>query len=102
MLDQQYPALWQLLGGYLHQDWQDDYESPSAALRDFVSGEPSYVVDLPTEIEKVLNSTPDDAALEETLVDLGSGFLPSGAGQNPREWLRSLKDETQRLMQGQE
>jgi hypothetical protein len=102
MLKQQYPALWQFFGAYLHQDWREEYESPSAALRDFVSEDSGYAADLPTEIEQVLTSTADDVALEETLVDLGSFFLPSRTGQNPREWLRSLRDETQRLMQGQE
>lgn len=40
MLDQQYPALWQFFGAYLHQDWREEYESTDAALRDFVSGNP--------------------------------------------------------------
>jgi hypothetical protein len=98
MSEQQYPALWQFLGAYRHQDWREEYESPSAALRDFVSGDSGYAVDLPTEIERVLISTTDDAALEETLVDLGSFFLPSRTGQDPREWLSSLRDETRVLV----
>jgi hypothetical protein len=98
MLEQQYPALWQFLGAYLHQDWREEYESPSAALRDFVSGDPRFAVELPTEIERVLTSTADDAALEEMLVNLGSSFVPSLTGQNPRDWLRSLRDETQVLL----
>lgn len=99
MSEQQYPALWQFLGAYLHQDWQDEYESPNGALRDFVSGDPGFAVDLPTEIEQVLTSTADDATLEATLVNLGSFFVPSRAGQNPRDWLRHVKDETQLLVQ---
>ena len=99
MLKQQYPALWQFFGAYLHQDWRDEYESPSAALRDFVSGEPRHAVGLPTEIEQVLTSTADDAALEGTLVELGSFFLPSRTGQSPRDWLHRLKDEAQSLVQ---
>jgi hypothetical protein len=98
MSDQQYPALWQFLGAYLHQDWREEYESPSAALRDFVSGDPGFAVDLPTEIEQVLSSPVDDATLEATLVNQGSFFVPSRAGQNPRDWLRRLKDETQALL----
>lgn len=98
MSKQQYPALWQFLGAYLHQDWREEYESPSAALRDFVSGDLGFAIDLPTEIEQVLTSTADDAALECTLVNLGSSFVPSLTGQNPRDWLRRLKDETQVLL----
>jgi hypothetical protein len=95
MSNQQYPALWQFLGAYLHQDWREEYESPSAALRDFIAGEPRFAVHLATEIEQVLASTADDAALEKGLADLGSFFLPSRAGQNPREWLRGIQEETQ-------
>jgi hypothetical protein len=86
MSAQHYPALWQFLGAYLHQDWREEYESPSAALRDF----------------QVLASTADDAALEELLVKLGGSFVPSRAGQNPRDWLRRLEDEAQLLAQDQE
>lgn len=102
MLEQQYPALWQFLGAYLHQDWPDEYESPSAALRDFVSGEPRYAGDLPSEIDQVLHSEADDAALEETLVNLGSFFVPSRTGQSPRDWLRRMEGEAQVLLQEQE
>lgn len=97
-MSQQYPALWQFLGAYLHQDWPDEYKSPSAALRDFVSGEPHYAGDLPAEIAQVLSSEADDAALEGILADLGSPFVPSRSGRNPRDWLRDLKDEAQGLM----
>jgi hypothetical protein len=98
MLEQEYPALWQFLGAYLHQDWREEYESPSAALRDFVSGSPGQAVALPAELERVLASTADDESLEKTLVSLGSFFVPSRAGQNPRDWLRRLRDEAQRLV----
>jgi hypothetical protein len=97
-LSRQYPALWQFLGAYLHQDWPEEYESPSAALRDFVYGEPRYARDLPAEIEQVLGSTADDAALDETLGELGSFFVPSRAGEKPHDWLRRLKAETQVLL----
>lgn len=99
MSEQQDPALWQFLGAYLHQDWREEYESPSAALRDFISGDPAFAVDLPTEIEQVLTSTADGPALEETLVKLGSFFLPSRAGEDPRDWLRGLQEEAQLLLQ---
>ena len=98
MLEQQYPALWQFFGAYLHQDWREEYDSPSAALRDFVSASPGLAVELPAELERVLASTADDDALEEALVDLGSFFVPSRAGQNPRDWLLALRDETKLLV----
>ena len=70
---------------YLHQDWREDYESPSAALRDFVSGSPELAAGMPGELEQVLTSATDDAALEEALLNLGSFFVPSLVGHEPRE-----------------
>ena len=99
MLEDRYPALWQFFGAYLNQDWREDYESPSAALRDFVSGSPKLAAGMPEELDQVLSSTTDDAALEETLLNLGSFFVPSRAGHDPRDWVRGLKDEAQILVQ---
>ena len=102
MLEQQYPALWQFFGAYLHQDWREEYDSPSAALRDFVSASPALAADLPAEVERVLASSPDDENLEAALVSLGSFFVPSRDGQDPRNWLRHLKDEAHTLLQVRE
>ena len=100
MLEQQYPALWQFFGAYLHQDWREEYNSPSAALEDFVEGSPALAVDVPRELDDILASATDDAALEELMVDLGSFFVPSLVSDNPREWLRRMRDETQILLEG--
>jgi hypothetical protein len=96
-LSRQYPALWQFLGAYLHQDWREEYESTSDALRDFVSGNPDLAIQLPHELQHVLTTTPDDV-LDELIGDLGSFFVPSRTGQSPRDWLRRLKAETQVLL----
>jgi hypothetical protein len=97
VLEQQYPALWQFFGAYLHQDWREEYESTSDALRDFVSGSPDLAIELPHELQHVLTTTPDDV-LDELIGDLGSFFVPSRTGQSPRDWLRRLKDEAQFLV----
>ena len=101
MLEQQYPALWQFFGAYLHQDWRDEYDSPSAALRDFVSGNPELAARLPDELEQTLLTTPDEATADELLADLGCSFVPSRAGLDARDWLRRLKDEAQLFLQDQ-
>lgn len=99
MLKDEYPALWQFLGAYLHQDWLEEYESTDDALRDFVAGSPELAVTLPREVEHLLATTTADAAVEDILVRLGSFVVPSRAGENPREWLRGLQVEAQRLVQ---
>ena len=97
LLERSYPALWHFFGAYLHQDWRDEYESTSAALRDFVSGTPNLAVELSHEVEQVLATTPDHA-LDDLIADLGCSFVPLRAGKHPRAWLQGLKDETQRLL----
>lgn len=96
MVEQQYPALWQFFGAYLHQDWREEYESTDAALRDFVSGNPDLGVELQDELQQVLTTTPDDV-LDELIGNLGSFFVPSSAGQTPRDWLLGLQDQAQLL-----
>ena len=98
LLEQSYPALWHFFGAYLHQDWREEYESTSAALRDFVSGTRDLAVELPHELQKVLTTTPDDA-LDDLIADLGCSFVPLRAGKDPRDWMQGLKDETQQLLQ---
>jgi hypothetical protein len=98
VLEQQYPALWQFFGAYLHQDWREEYDSPSAALRDFVSGSPDLAARLPRELHDARESTPDEATADELIADLGCSFVPSRAGLDPRDWLHRLEEETEVLL----
>lgn len=99
MLEQQYPALWHFFGAYLHQDWREEYDSPSGALRDFVAGTPDLAPRLPDELDQALLTTPDEATADELLADMGCSFVPSRAGLDPRDWLRRLRDEARLLLQ---
>ena len=99
MLEDEYPALWQFLGGYLHQDWDLDYGTTSDALHDFMEGSDELATQLPLEMEQVLTTKTDDEVLERFLVELGSCYVPSRAGKNPRTWLRDLQDEARLLTQ---
>ena len=94
-----YPALWQFLGAYLHQDWRDDYADTQEALLDFMEGEPAFAPHLASEIERLLESTPNSRETESAILGLGSFFVPSASGQDSREWLRLISAEAGRMLQ---
>ncbi|KRF36962.1 contact-dependent growth inhibition system immunity protein [Nocardioides sp. Soil805] len=97
----EYPALWQFLGAYLHQDWQEDYANTLEALSDFMTNEPTFAPILATEIDHLLNSTSTADEAEAAILGLGSFFVPSARGGDAREWLRRIRIEaTQTLRAG--
>lgn len=89
-LRDEFPALWHFLGAYLHQDWQDEYESTEMGFRDFLSGEPHYGALVAAELTAVLGSGRDDAALEELVRDCGSFYIPGRHGIATSRWLADL------------
>lgn len=86
----EFPALWQFLGAYLYQDWQDEYTSTETAFRDFLHGDPTSARQVAAEITAVLESGRDEAALDQLLRDAGSYYLPSLHGLPARPWLVGL------------
>lgn len=89
--ERDYPALWQFLGSYLHQDWRDEYATPDEALMDFVAGEPASVPQLVADIDKALETAKDDDEAEHLLISLGSFYVPSRSGESARAWLQHLR-----------
>ena len=85
-----FPALEHYLGAYLHQDWDDDFQSPEMAFEDYIAGEPRWASEIAAELTTVLESGEDDAAIEELLRDAGSFYLPSKHGVAPSAWLARL------------
>lgn len=95
------PALWQFLGAYLHQDWQEDYSNTREALSDFMVNEPTFAPDLASEIDHLLDSSSTAEEAEAAILELGSFFVPSAQGSDAREWLRRIRsDATQALRTG--
>jgi CdiI immunity protein len=92
-----YPALWQFLGAYLHQDWRHDYPDTRSALSGFMTGEPAVSPTLVAEIERLLATTHSSAETEAAILELGSFFVPSATGEDPRGWLLHMRDEASRM-----
>lgn len=93
-----YPALWQFLGAYLHQDWRDDYADTNEALSDFMTGEPAVAPALVSEINRLLATTESSGEIEAAILELGSFFVPSASGDDPREWLLRMRDDVDRFV----
>ena len=85
-----FPALEQFLGAYLHQDWQDEYSTTAMGFQDFLDGEPRYGALIAAELRRVLASGEDEAGLLELIRDCGSYYLPDDWGLTARTWLTSL------------
>ena len=87
-----FPALGHFLGAYLHQDWDDDYQSTEMAFQDYLNDEPSSIAEVTAELTTVLESGEDDAAIEDLLRKAGSFYIPSKHGVAPSTWLAGLLD----------
>lgn len=69
------PALSQLMGAYLHQDYDIFGPTPADAAEVFLRDEPARRRALPAEVEAVLQSH-SEAELGELLASLGCQVLP--------------------------
>jgi hypothetical protein len=88
-----YPQLWQLLGGYFHQDWDlagPDWRAVVATYR--AESDPQDPARAAREIGTLLNATEDDGELERIVYDdFGCDFYLPGAGLTVREWLAAVR-----------
>ena len=83
-----YPNLFQIFGGYLHQDWDLDYESPEAALRDAADGQgPDQVDAAIEEIDGLLAGDLDPQETIKIVARLTPGYSPVRDGWEIRPWL---------------
>jgi CdiI immunity protein len=84
----EFPALEQLFAGHLHEDWADDYADFLHAVDAFVDHQPSYATAAPGELAELLAECDSEAALEQSLVELGMDYYPPGEGWvTYRAWL---------------
>ncbi len=100
-----FKALENLLAGYLHEDWRDEYESAWSAIRDFALSEPTHAPALGAEVHDLLErfSDEDDAVVAQFLTsDLGLGYAAEADGWGSyREWLLAVADRVDELLRGQ-
>ncbi|GAA2143393.1 hypothetical protein GCM10009844_15840 [Nocardioides koreensis] len=83
------PALWEFLGGYLHQDWALEFTNEWQALDQFISDAPELASSMTDEINRVLSEHKSEDDLHAYLAQLGANFRPlDEAGY--RGWLSEI------------
>lgn len=93
--DSEFPALFQLFSGYLHQDWREDHVSADAAVLAFKDEAPVGALhDALVEIDRLLGLQLDDASLDRVLVDgLGCCYQPRRDGVATAIWLTRIREQ---------
>lgn len=88
----QRPALEQLMGAYIHQDWSED-GTIWDAVDLFVNQDPTAAGQLPKEIDDCLLALPTEPELKHYVIDqLGGYYLADAHGGTYREWLTQIAD----------
>jgi CdiI immunity protein len=91
--DSEYPALYQLFGGYLNQDWRTEYRTPDEALDAFKQEAPIAAVhDALVELDRLEELHLDDATMSRLLSEgFECGYQPPLDGVDTVEWIRRLR-----------
>ena len=86
------------LFGYLHEDWADDYDDVSDAIRAFALGEPEYAPLVRADIEATVDRCRTEVDLVRALRQLGLAYAPVADGwSSQRSWLLAVADDIDRL-----
>lgn len=88
-----------LLGGYLHEDWQETYHDAWLAVEGFVHFEDDYAPLVRNEITEVLDQFQSEADLHRRLLRLGLGYHPPADGWTSyRDWLLAVADRVDEIL----
>jgi hypothetical protein len=82
-----------LFGGYLHQDWPDEYPDVWEAVEAFLEESPPAARGgLLTDVTGVIALDLTEVDLRRIMIyDLGAGYDPGGDGLTYSEWLTRLR-----------
>jgi hypothetical protein len=86
-----YPELFQMLAGYLHQDLVSDYGTAAVALQEAIADTP--IADrrsAVTQIDTLLMSHRDERSVATAVKQL-CDYHPPGDGLSYREWLLEVR-----------
>jgi hypothetical protein len=94
-----YSALRLLLGGYLHEDFDDDYPDVWVAVEDFVRSEPDSAPSVPDDIAHLLATVSAEEALGRVLHrEVACAYYPPADGWTYRGWLEAIADRITKML----
>lgn len=85
----------QLFGGYLHQDWPDEFGSDAEAVQAMIEGDtPDTIAAAREELRELLSMQISEQELANIMVNrLGCYFEPASVGKTYREWLKGVVEQ---------
>jgi hypothetical protein len=85
----EFKVLEQLLGGYFHQDWVDEFETEAFVLQTIVQLEPKEKIESGAmEIQRLLAMSLSEVDLKALIVEqIGCYFDPTSEKKTYRHWL---------------
>jgi len=93
MSEEQYRNLRHLLGGYLHQDWHNEFSSPDDAIAAFKAREPQKSIERAcNELQKIIPQLAQMPDPERFLCDvLWCYYYPKADGLTVADWLEQVR-----------
>lgn len=89
-----FPALWQFLGGYFHQDWMNDAPDPSTVVDLFLNeSNREQIAGVLSELTRLLNQDCSDDELQALLLKIGCDVHFPFFGVTARQWLVSVRGQ---------
>jgi hypothetical protein len=85
-------ALTRVFGGYLHQDWGDEFASVSDALAAAVAGNPGSIPAAIAEIDELLLADLSEVQLWAFMVGAHCSYIPESDGRTCREFLQYVRE----------
>jgi hypothetical protein len=93
------PALHQLVGAYLNEDWYLEYGDPWVAVEAFVRDEPEYAPAVGADIHRAVAESTTAEELEHIMDKFGLGYDAIGAGWPSYDaWLLAVADRVDELL----
>jgi hypothetical protein len=92
-------ALAALIGGYLNEDWPEEYGDPWAAIERFVLWEPGYAPSVQVDVSRLIGRCASDAEVENALAKFGLGYAATNDGwATYTSWLLAVADRVEELL----
>jgi len=92
--DTEFPALFQLFGGYFHEDWRSEYADPDVAVAAYRMEAPADAVrEAVAELDRIFAARLPEPALSRLLSDgFGCSYVPARDETTNADWLASVRE----------